>query len=159
MKKLLLTTALVAFAGVAHAHDHIPTTTSIGNTVQFGSSTTHGTTTTAGLDVRRDADSTSALSVDSGTNTTTVNGALNSTGDTTLGTVNEYGEGVSDTTVNGDLTIVNGDGEETNVGTAISNNENAIGAVGTRIEHINSCLLYTSPSPRDRQKSRMPSSA
>ena len=24
---------------------------------------------------------------------------------------------------------------------------------------INSCLLYTSPSPRDRQKSRMPSSA
>ena len=26
-------------------------------------------------------------------------------------------------------------------------------------EHINPCLLYTSPSPRDRQKSRMPSSA
>ena len=26
-------------------------------------------------------------------------------------------------------------------------------------ELINSCLLYTSPSPRDRQKSRMPSSA
>ena len=26
-------------------------------------------------------------------------------------------------------------------------------------EVINSCLLYTSPSPRDRQKSRMPSSA
>ena len=25
--------------------------------------------------------------------------------------------------------------------------------------YINSCLLYTSPSPRDRQKSRMPSSA
>ena len=25
-------------------------------------------------------------------------------------------------------------------------------------EHLN-CLLYTSPSPRDRQKSRMPSSA
>ena len=24
---------------------------------------------------------------------------------------------------------------------------------------INNCLLYTSPSPRDRQKSRMPSSA
>ena len=24
---------------------------------------------------------------------------------------------------------------------------------------INRCLLYTSPSPRDRQKSRMPSSA
>ena len=26
-------------------------------------------------------------------------------------------------------------------------------------ESINFCLLYTSPSPRDRQKSRMPSSA
>ena len=25
--------------------------------------------------------------------------------------------------------------------------------------HIQACLLYTSPSPRDRQKSRMPSSA
>ena len=27
------------------------------------------------------------------------------------------------------------------------------------IDPNNSCLLYTSPSPRDRQKSRMPSSA
>ena len=27
------------------------------------------------------------------------------------------------------------------------------------IEHINFCLLYTSPSPRDRTRSRMPSSA
>ena len=26
-------------------------------------------------------------------------------------------------------------------------------------QYISSCLLYTSPSPRDRQKSRMPSSA
>ena len=26
-------------------------------------------------------------------------------------------------------------------------------------DRIGSCLLYTSPSPRDRQKSRMPSSA
>ena len=26
-------------------------------------------------------------------------------------------------------------------------------------QRINTCLLYTSPSPRDRQKSRMPSSA
>ena len=30
------------------------------------------------------------------------------------------------------------------------------GVVG---ETVSSCLLYTSPSPRDRQKSRMPSSA
>ena len=29
----------------------------------------------------------------------------------------------------------------------------------TLIRHINSCLLYTSPSPRDRTRSRMPSSA
>ena len=27
------------------------------------------------------------------------------------------------------------------------------------IDHLHPCLLYTSPSPRDRQKSRMPSSA
>ena len=27
------------------------------------------------------------------------------------------------------------------------------------IDRIYGCLLYTSPSPRDRQKSRMPSSA
>ena len=27
------------------------------------------------------------------------------------------------------------------------------------VQHPTSCLLYTSPSPRDRQKSRMPSSA
>ena len=28
-----------------------------------------------------------------------------------------------------------------------------------RIETLNGCLLYTSPSPRDRTRSRMPSSA
>ena len=28
-----------------------------------------------------------------------------------------------------------------------------------KIAKLNICLLYTSPSPRDRQKSRMPSSA
>ena len=31
--------------------------------------------------------------------------------------------------------------------------------LGSGIREFNSCLLYTSPSPRDRQKSRMPSSA
>ena len=35
----------------------------------------------------------------------------------------------------------------------------AIRTVRGRRSYINSCLLYTSPSPRDRQKSRMPSSA
>ena len=31
--------------------------------------------------------------------------------------------------------------------------------VGNIDEHCNGCLLYTSPSPRDRTRSRMPSSA
>ena len=31
--------------------------------------------------------------------------------------------------------------------------------LGTKVSMFTSCLLYTSPSPRDRQKSRMPSSA
>ena len=31
--------------------------------------------------------------------------------------------------------------------------------VGDPLEQLTNCLLYTSPSPRDRQKSRMPSSA
>ena len=30
---------------------------------------------------------------------------------------------------------------------------------GKKLQVFNTCLLYTSPSPRDRQKSRMPSSA
>ena len=34
-----------------------------------------------------------------------------------------------------------------------------IGAIVTEILSASGCLLYTSPSPRDRQKSRMPSSA
>ena len=32
-------------------------------------------------------------------------------------------------------------------------------AAGIALGVLHSCLLYTSPSPRDRQKSRMPSSA
>ena len=31
--------------------------------------------------------------------------------------------------------------------------------VNTRLNQLSSCLLYTSPSPRDRTRSRMPSSA
>ena len=34
-----------------------------------------------------------------------------------------------------------------------------ISAFGDPSMEYNTCLLYTSPSPRDRQKSRMPSSA
>ena len=39
----------------------------------------------------------------------------------------------------------------------IQNTFSSIG--GPVIDMSNVCLLYTSPSPRDRQKSRMPSSA
>ena len=35
----------------------------------------------------------------------------------------------------------------------------ALGIQGNEPPRITICLLYTSPSPRDRQKSRMPSSA
>ena len=35
----------------------------------------------------------------------------------------------------------------------------AIAASGIAVYAWKGCLLYTSPSPRDRQKSRMPSSA
>ena len=38
-------------------------------------------------------------------------------------------------------------------------NFNVIFVMRERTKISNSCLLYTSPSPRDRQKSRMPSSA
>ena len=34
-----------------------------------------------------------------------------------------------------------------------------VASAGNWIGGLSSCLLYTSPSPRDRQKSRMPSSA
>ena len=37
--------------------------------------------------------------------------------------------------------------------------ETALKPDGITITQFNGCLLYTSPSPRDRQKSRMPSSA
>ena len=36
---------------------------------------------------------------------------------------------------------------------------NNINDYGITVENYNHCLLYTSPIPRDRQKSRMPSSA
>ena len=46
-------------------------------------------------------------------------------------------------------------------------NNNNVSLMGTHLEDSliemikskNNCLLYTSPSPRDRQKGRMPSSA
>ena len=39
-------------------------------------------------------------------------------------------------------------------------NEESVGKEGyEKAERLRSCLLYTSPSPRDRTRSRMPSSA
>ena len=46
---------------------------------------------------------------------------------------------------------------ETSEGTAYTTGRTASGSQGSANAYI--CLLYTSPSPRDRQKSRMPSSA
>ena len=43
---------------------------------------------------------------------------------------------------------------------SLANSEAEIaGVIGHEIAHITDCLLYTSPSPRDRTRSRMPSSA
>ena len=36
---------------------------------------------------------------------------------------------------------------------------NGYAVTATVVDRAGTCLLYTSPSPRDRQKSRMPSSA
>ena len=43
--------------------------------------------------------------------------------------------------------------------TEIAQDLNAIHGIDAEKELAGICLLYTSPSPRDRQKSRMPSSA
>ena len=37
--------------------------------------------------------------------------------------------------------------------------KNKIVAIAEKIEGMKACLLYTSPSPRDKRQSRMPSSA
>ena len=42
---------------------------------------------------------------------------------------------------------------------SISQSEYFISLINQELDSYNVCLLYTSPSPRDRQKSRMPSSA
>ena len=47
-----------------------------------------------------------------------------------------------------------------NVGNPLIHHEDCLDDLFTEIiSHVKTCLLYTSPSPRDRQKSRMPSSA
>ena len=49
---------------------------------------------------------------------------------------------------------------EVTAGTKVLINTEVIACVEPSKDYLDgSCLLYTSPSPRDRQKSRMPSSA
>ena len=45
------------------------------------------------------------------------------------------------------------------IGTLAAKIENKLDLTNENIVKVITCLLYTSPSPRDRQKSRMPSSA
>ena len=52
---------------------------------------------------------------------------------------------------------LSGSNEKTFDGSAVTTTE--INSNGQILVHFTYCLLYTSPSPRDRQKSRMPSSA
>ena len=44
-------------------------------------------------------------------------------------------------------------------GGSVANTISGIGALGLKTGFIGNCLLYTSPSPRDKRQSRMPSSA
>ena len=74
---------------------------------------------------------------------------MKSAGDGTL-TIKDGGA----LTSNGGTITTNG-GTVTNHGNFINNG----GTINIYYGNGNGCLLYTSPSPRDRQKSRMPSSA
>ena len=59
-----------------------------------------------------------------------------------------------------DLIIARSDGSPTyNLCVVVDDMDMGITHVIRGDDHVNNCLLYTSPSPRDRQKSRMPSSA
>ena len=139
MKKLLLTAALVAFAGVAHAE-----LVSDGGLGIQDRSTAGTFQADNNLSVGANADISGNLSVD---------------GDTTLGINHD-----DDTSVSGGLTV---GGNSTTYGSSTTtNNATTYGTTWTGALTVNGgadfnsdCLLYTSPSPRDRQKSRMPSSA
>ena len=58
------------------------------------------------------------------------------------------------------VTTKTGDGGKTSLGNGhrVHKNHPIINTLG-ELDYLNSCLLYTSPSPRDRTRSRMPSSA
>ena len=54
--------------------------------------------------------------------------------------------------------IITGAGKRFCAGAELSGGQKSFEKMGKSEDHRD-CLLYTSPSPRDRQKSRMPSSA
>ena len=60
----------------------------------------------------------------------------------------------------GTITVLNEKGSDyLNLSIYYSDGSDQITDVKCSIYDVDGCLLYTSPSPRDRQKSRMPSSA
>ena len=72
---------------------------------------------------------------------------------------NWYSDGIKVTTTSGQLNTTNLTGDATlSISTLNANNTGNYTCKVTDNGNT-TCLLYTSPSPRDRQKSRMPSSA
>ena len=86
-----------------------------------------------------------SISGDSGTGTV----------DLSSETLNVQGSGDISTSVSGQTIAISSSGSSVSLGT--DGQIPYMNAGGT--DFIYTCLLYTSPSPRDRQKSRMPSSA
>ena len=60
---------------------------------------------------------------------------------------------------NTDIAIVGAGGMGALFGSILSENGLDVVLIDPNREHVESCLLYTSPSPRDGLLSRMPSSA
>ena len=83
--------------------------------------------------------------------------ALTASEDDTAAMGNVFGDNGSGADVDSDgddLTVSEVDGVAGNVGMAIAGSNGGLFTIDA-----NGCLLYTSPSPRDRTRSRMPSSA
>ena len=73
--------------------------------------------------------------------------------------INFIGDGVTVTNRSGNVAEVNIPGGGSGGGSSSSNEAQFLNARTFQTVFDRTCLLYTSPSPRDRQKSRMPSSA
>ena len=66
---------------------------------------------------------------------------------------------MAQTTFSGPVRYVKTNGSYANDGTSWAQAKNNLQDAIESLHDYMTCLLYTSPSPRDRQKSRMPSSA